>query len=78
MVSRAPIAKLSAWSHAQGWDHLTWVSCEENSFNEDWRWTVDGQDQPGYSFLVRTDDGLFLTYRTGRRGTEALLPVPAI
>jgi predicted dithiol-disulfide oxidoreductase (DUF899 family) len=78
MVSRAPFAKLQAWSDRQGWDHLTWVSSADNSFNTDWGWTVDGNDQPGYSYLLRTDDGVFLTYRTQRRGTEAILPIAAI
>lgn len=78
MVSRAPLAKLRSWSERRGWDHLRWVSSEGNSFNTDWGWTVDDQDGPGYSYLLATDDGLFLTYRTERRGTEAILPVAAI
>ena len=78
MVSRAPIEKLRAWRQRRGWDHLVWVSSAETTFNTDWGWTVDEQDQPGYSYLLRTDDGIFLTYRTQRRGTEAHLPVAAI
>lgn len=78
MVSRAPLGKLRAWSERQGWDHLTWVSSGDNSFNSDWGWTDDGEDRPGYSYLLRTDDGIFLTYRTERRGTESILPVAAI
>jgi len=78
IVSRAPWPKLQAWRERQGWDHLTWVSSAENSFNTDWGWTIDGQDEPGYSYLLRTDEGVFLTYRTDRRGTEAIMPVPAI
>ncbi|WP_436792852.1 DUF899 family protein [Actinospongicola halichondriae] len=78
VVSRAPIDKLERWRHQRGWDHIMWVSSAGNTFNTDWGWTVDGQDQPGYSYLLCTDDGLFLTYRTQRRGTEAILPVPAI
>lgn len=78
MVSRAPIEKLEAWRERRGWEHLMWVSSAETSFNDDWNWTVDGQDQPGYSYLLRSGDDLFLTYRTQRRGTEAILPVPAI
>lgn len=78
MVSRAPIAKLRAWSARQGWAHLRWVSSQDTTFATDWGWTVDGHDQPGYSYLLRTTDGLYLTYRTERRGTEAILPVAAI
>lgn len=78
IVSRAPVPKLRSWRARQRWDHLTWVSSADNTFNDDWGWTLDGQDQPGYSYLLRTDDGVFLTYRTERRGTEAILPVPAI
>lgn len=78
MVSRAPFERIEAWREQRGWNHLTWVSSAGTTFNADWGWTVDGQDQPGYSYLLRTDHGLFLTYRTARRGTEAILPVPAI
>ncbi len=78
MVARAPLDKLQAWSEAQGWDHLTWVSSADTSFDADWGWTIDDQDHPGYSFLVRRDDEIFLTYRTERRGTEALMPIVAI
>ncbi|MGO1384650.1 MAG: DUF899 family protein [Arachnia sp.] len=78
MVSRAPWSKLRSWREKQGWNHLRWVSSAENSFNTDWGWTVDGQDRPGYSYLLRTDEGIFLTYRTDQRGTEAIMPVPAI
>lgn len=77
MVSRAPLPKLQAWRDRQGWD-LTWVSSADTTFNTDWGWTIDGQDQPGYSYLLRTDDGIFLTYRTQRRGTEAILSTAAI
>lgn len=66
MVSRAPLPRLQAWRDKQGWDHLTWVSSADTTFNTDWGWTIDGQDQPGYSYLLRTDDGIFLTYRTER------------
>ena len=78
MVSRAPLDKLQAWSDQQGWDHLTWVSSADNGFNTDWGWTDEGGDSPGYSYLLRTNDGIFLTYRAERRGTEAVLPVAAI
>lgn len=78
MVSRAPLERLQAWSGKQGWGHLRWVSSAGNSFNTDWGWTVDGQDQPGYSYLLRTQGGIYLTYRTFRRGTEAILPTVAI
>jgi predicted dithiol-disulfide oxidoreductase (DUF899 family) len=78
MVSRAPHASLRRWSDRQGWDHLRWVSSASTTFNTDWGWTGDDQDWPGYSYLLRTDEGIFLTYRTDRRGTEAILPVAAI
>jgi predicted dithiol-disulfide oxidoreductase (DUF899 family) len=78
LVSRAPLPKLQSWKERQGWDHLTWVSSAGTSFHTDWCWTVDGNDQPGYTYLLRTDDGLFVTYLTRRRGTEAILPIAAI
>jgi predicted dithiol-disulfide oxidoreductase (DUF899 family) len=78
MVSRAPIDQLQSWKQRQGWDHLTWVSSAGTSFNTDWGWTVDGNDQPGYMYLLRTGGGIFVTYLTRRRGTEAILSIPAI
>jgi predicted dithiol-disulfide oxidoreductase (DUF899 family) len=54
------------------------VSAASPTFPTAWGWTVDDQDWPGYSYLLRTDEGIFLTYRTERRGTEAILPVAAI
>ena len=69
MVSRAPIERLEAWRERRGWDHLTWVSSAGTTFHTDWGWTTDDQDQPGYTYLLRTPDGVFVTYRTRQRGT---------
>ena len=62
---------------AAGLGSPAWVSSAGTSFNTDWDWTVDGNDQPGYMYLLRNDDGVFVTYLTRRRGTEAILPTPA-
>lgn len=78
MVSRAPIEKLRAWGAKQGWDHLTWVSSAGTTYNQDWGWTQDDGDQPGYSYYLLVDGAVYLTYYTTRRGTEAILPVAAI
>lgn len=78
LVSRAPIGKLQDWSDRQGWRHLRWVSSAGTTFHADWGWTVEDQDQPGYTYLLRTAGGIYVTYSTERRGTEAVLPVVAI
>lgn len=77
IVSRAPISKLLAWREARDWD-FTWVSLDDNSYNRDWGWTVDDEEQPGYTYFLMSEEGPCVTYRTERRGTEAILPVPAI
>ncbi|SDD24625.1 DUF899 family protein [Auraticoccus monumenti] len=78
MVSRAPLEKLRAYQAKRGWDDLTWVSSAGTTFHTDWGWTTDEADQPGYSYLLKRGDELFLTYRARARGTEAILPVSAI
>lgn len=75
IVSRAPLAKLTAWQRDQGLEHLLWVSSSGTSFNTDWGWTIDDGDQPGYSYYLLHDGVAHLTYYTIRRGTEPVLPV---
>ncbi len=78
MVSRAPVEKLVAYQRKRGWEDLTWVSSAGTGFHTDWGWTQDDGDQPGYSYLLKHGDEVFLTYRAVHRGTEAVLPVAAM
>jgi predicted dithiol-disulfide oxidoreductase (DUF899 family) len=82
MVSEAPVEKLEAWRRQRGWDHR-WVSSGGTTYHRDWGWTRtddDGQDYwaPGYSYYLLRDGKPYLTYMTGARGTEAILPTAHI
>lgn len=78
VVARAPYETIADYQRKRGWDGVRFLSSAGTTLNADWDWTVDDQDQPGYSYLLRTDDGIFLTYRTLARGTEAILATTAI
>ncbi len=82
MISQAPIDKLETWRAKRGWDH-TWVSSHDTAYHYDWGWTLtddNGQEgqQPGYSYYLLEEGTPYLTYMTGARGTEAILPVAHI
>ena len=82
MISQGPIDKLEAWRAERGWDHL-WVSSGGTSYHLDWGWTLtdEGGYQgpvPGYSYYLLKDGKPYLTYATGARGTEAILPTAHI
>lgn len=34
VAARSPIARLAAWAHARGWDHLTLLSTAGNAYND--------------------------------------------
>lgn len=82
MISQAPVDKLRAWAARRGWDHL-WVSSYETTYHHDWGWTLTDPaghqgPVPGYSYYLLRDGTPYLTYATGARGTEAVLPVAHI
>lgn len=83
MISEGPIEKLEAWRIRNDWPH-TWVSSAGTGYHGDWGWTLTTEDGsytgpvPGYSYYLRRDDGIYLTYATRARGTEAILPVAHI
>jgi predicted dithiol-disulfide oxidoreductase (DUF899 family) len=59
------------------------VSSGGTTYHRDWGWTRtddDGQDYwaPGYSYYLLRDGRPYLTYLTGARGTEAILPTAHI
>lgn len=82
MISQAPIEKLESWRVRRGWEH-TWVSSYDTSYHHDWGWTQTDDDgdegqAPGYSYYMLKDGTPYLTYATGQRGTEAILPLAHI
>jgi predicted dithiol-disulfide oxidoreductase (DUF899 family) len=36
IVAKSPIARLAAWSHERGWDHLSLISTAGNSYDADY------------------------------------------
>jgi len=36
IVAKSPIARLAAWSHERGWDHLSLISTASNSYDADY------------------------------------------
>jgi predicted dithiol-disulfide oxidoreductase (DUF899 family) len=69
VVSRAPLAKLLAFRERMGWT-LPWVSSGNTTFNEDFRVTVNDQEDHAISAFLRDGDRIFLTWDTHNRGTE--------
>ena len=69
VVSRAPLAKLMALRERMGWT-LPWVSSGNTTFNQDFRVTVDDQEDHAISTFLRDGDRVFLTWDTHNRGTE--------
>lgn len=77
MISQAPVEKLQAYRAERGWDHL-WVSSGDTTFHTDWGWTLTDPEGytgpvPGYSYYLRRDGKVYLTYSTGARGVEPIL-----
>lgn len=71
-VSRAPIEKLTAYSNRMNW-HVPWYSSLHSTFNQDWGWTTDQeQEVPGFSVYLQVHGRPYLTYRTQGRGVEIL------
>jgi predicted dithiol-disulfide oxidoreductase (DUF899 family) len=79
LVSRAPIEKLEAYRRRMGWE-LPWYSSFASDFNVDFGVSPPepqvGAYQDGETFALdvfyRDGDEIFHTYRTDRRGLEAL------
>jgi predicted dithiol-disulfide oxidoreductase (DUF899 family) len=83
MISEAPIEKLAAWRRDHGWPH-TWVSSRGTGYAEEWGWTLTCPDGsysgpvPGFSYYLKRDGNVYLTYATTARGTEATMPTAHI
>ena len=71
LVSRAPLAKLTAYKQRMGWD-LPWVSSFGTSFNADFNATTDEGENHLASVFLRDGDDIYRTYYTDQRGVEHL------
>jgi predicted dithiol-disulfide oxidoreductase (DUF899 family) len=78
VVSRAPIAKIESCQNRMGWT-FPWLSSLGNTFNEDFRVTLDcvpgdaDDERPGLSVFLRDNAEVFHTYSTYQRGLDVLL-----
>jgi len=73
MVSRAPLEKLLAFRKRMEWEDIPWVSSYETSFNEDWGFTVDDEEDHGISFLMRDGNRILRTSEIRARGIEDMI-----
>jgi predicted dithiol-disulfide oxidoreductase (DUF899 family) len=56
LVSRAPLAKLSRWKEARGWDHIPWYSSYGTDFNYDFGVTIDESvAPPAYNYRTKAE-----------------------
>ena len=79
LVSRAPLAKITAYKQRMGWT-IPWYSSFESDFNVDFRVSPETPQPDAYqdgesfglSVFLRDGDDVFRTYFTTNRGVEAL------
>jgi len=79
LVSRAPLAKITAYKHRMAWT-IPWYSSFASDFNVDFAVSPESPQpdvyQDGESFglsvFLRDGDSVFRTYFTTQRGVEAL------
>ncbi len=80
LVSRAPLEKLQHYQARMGWQHPTWFSSLNGSFNQDMGVTscnchapdTDRGERHGISVFLRDGERVFRTYFSGKRGVEYL------
>ncbi|MCE8011521.1 DUF899 domain-containing protein [Billgrantia desiderata] len=80
LVSRAPLEKLQRYQARMGWQHPTWFSSLNGSFNQDMGVTscnchapdTDRGERHGISVFLRDGERVFRTYFSGKRGVEYL------
>jgi predicted dithiol-disulfide oxidoreductase (DUF899 family) len=90
-ISRAPLAKLTAFQRRMGWS-FPWLSSAETDFNDDFGVTMRPEDKdklaynfgtskgptseaPGLSTFLRDGDDVFRAYSTYARGLDTLMGV---
>jgi predicted dithiol-disulfide oxidoreductase (DUF899 family) len=71
LVSRAPLAKITAFKRRMGWT-APWFSSFGSDFNRDFGVTTDQGETFGLSVFLRDGDRAFHSYFTSGRGVEGL------
>jgi predicted dithiol-disulfide oxidoreductase (DUF899 family) len=79
-VSRAPISRIESCQRRMGWT-FPWLSSLGNTFNEDFRVTLDDDpddsesddERPGLSVFLRDGDRVFHAFSTFQRRLDLLL-----
>jgi predicted dithiol-disulfide oxidoreductase (DUF899 family) len=71
LVSRAPLASITAYKERMGWD-IPWYSTSESDFNIDFGLTTKTGETFGLSVFLRDGDDIYRSYFTTARGVEAL------
>lgn len=71
LVSRAPLAKLTAYRERMGWS-VPWYSSHGSDFNHDLHATVGDSEHHSLSVFLRDGERIFHTYQTFARGVESL------
>jgi predicted dithiol-disulfide oxidoreductase (DUF899 family) len=71
LVSRAPLAKLTAYRQRMGWT-VPWFSSFGSDFNVDFGVTVGDDEKSAVSVFLRDGDCVYHTYFTSGRGDEML------
>ena len=74
LVSRASLDKLLSFRARMGWQ-VPWVSSGNTTFNQDFRTTVNDQEDHAISTFLRDGDRVFLTWDTRNRGTETFASI---
>ena len=69
LVSRAPLAKLTAHKERMGWS-VPWFSSFGNDFNVDLQATADGNERGGFSVFLRPDESVYHTYSAFDEGVD--------
>jgi predicted dithiol-disulfide oxidoreductase (DUF899 family) len=72
LISRGSIESLQAFRARMGWDY-TWVSSGDTTFNQDFGYTISGEDHPGLSTFLRDGDRVYHTWSTHNRGAEYVM-----
>lgn len=80
LVSRASREKLLRYQARMGWQHPTWYSSLNGSFNQDMGVTscnchapdTDRGERHGISVFLRDGERIYRTYFSGKRGVEYL------
>ncbi|HEV2037252.1 MAG TPA: DUF899 family protein [Candidatus Eremiobacteraceae bacterium] len=82
LVAKADIGKLRDWARARGWHNIRLLSSHDSTFNRDFGFEHNGQQQPGVSVFRRKGEDIYHFYsQTAElvpdhfRGIDLMTPV---